>query len=167
MNTMTRTSLIRMFAIACLALTFAACKKEEAPKAVEAAPVAAPTNDDVAAWRAYVTDVAKRNMDGVTNSPYVYFLPSETSEGFGGQYERLLEKVEADLGRGIIEGNMLVFASPSSGKIGELAVTSFDQVKPGTMKGVKVVFVGKAEDSMKVEAAAKPAGVHYVFVEAK
>lgn len=167
MNTMTRTSLIRMLVIACLALTFTACKKEEAPKAVEAAPVSVPTTDDVAAWRAYVTDVAKRNMDGVTNSPYVYFLPSETSEGFGGQYERLLEKVEADLGRGIVEGNMLVFASPSSAKIGELAVTGFSQVQPGTMKGVKVVFVGKSDDSMKVEAAAKPAGVKYVFVEAK
>ena len=97
MNMMTR-----MLVIACLALPFAACKKEEAPKAVEAAPLTAPTTDDVAAWRAYVTDVAKRNMDGITNSPYVYFLPSEASEGFGGDYQRLLEKVEGDLGRGII-----------------------------------------------------------------
>jgi hypothetical protein len=162
MNTMTR-----MLVIACLALPFAACKKEEAPKAVEAAPLSVPTTEDVSAWRAYVTDVAKRNMDGVTNSPYVYFLPGEGSESFGGDYQRLLEKVEADLGRGIVEGNMLVFASPSSAKMGELAVTGFDQVPAGSLKNVKVVFIGKAEDSMKVEAAAKPAGVKYVFVEAK
>ena len=160
MNTMTR-----LLVIACLVLPFTACKKEEAPKAVEAAPLTAPTTDDVAAWRAYVTDVAKRNMDGITNSPYVYFLPSETSEGFGGDYQRLLEKVEGDLGRGIIEGNMLVFASPSSAKMGELAVTAFGQVPAGSLKNVKVVFVGKAEDSMKVEAASKPAGVKYVFVQ--
>ena len=119
----------------------------------------------MAAWRAYVTDVAKRNMDGITNSPYVYFLPSETSEGFGGDYQRLLEKLEGDLGRGIIEGNMLVFASPSSAKMGELAVTGFNQVPAGSLNNVKVVFVGKAEDSMKVEAASKPAGVKYVFVQ--
>ena len=163
MNTMTR-----LLVIACLALPFAACKKEAAPTAkVEAAPMAAPTTDDVAAWRAYVTDVAKRHMDGVNNSPYVYFLPGEGSEGFGGQYERQLEKVEGDLGRGIIEGNMLVFASPSSAKAAELAVTGFSQVQPGTMKGVKVIFIGKPEDGEKVEAAAEPAGVKYVFVEAK
>ena len=162
MNTM-----IRLLAIACLVLPFAACKKEEAPKVVEAAPLAAPATDDVAAWKAYVTDVAKRNMDGITNSPYVYFLPSETSEGFGGDYQRMLEKVEGDLGRGIVEGNMLVFASPSSAKMGELAVTAFGQVPAGSLNNVKVVFVGKAEDSMKVEAATKPAGVTYVFVEAK
>ncbi|QIL20111.1 hypothetical protein [Thermomonas sp. HDW16] len=163
MNTMSR-----LLVIACLALPFAACKKEEAPKVeAVAAPLTAPTSDDVSAWRTYVTDVAKRNMDGVNNSPYVYFLPSEGSEGFGGQYERLLEKVEGDLSRGIIEGNMLVFASPASTKIAELAVTGFGQVGTGTMKGVKVVFIGKPEDGEKVKAAAEPAGVKYVFVEAK
>ncbi len=160
MNTITR-----LLAVACLALSFAACKKEEAPKVVEAAPLTAPTTDEASAWRTYVTDVAKRNMDGITNSPYVYFLPGETSEGFGGQYQRLLEKVERDLGRGIIEGNMLVFASPSSAKIGELAVVAFGQVPAGSLNNVKVVFIGKPEDSMKVEAASKPAGVKYVFVQ--
>lgn len=163
MNTMTR-----LLVIACLALPFAACKKEEAAKVeAVAAPMAAPTTDDVSAWRAYVTDVAGRHMDGVTNSPYVYFLPGEASEGFGGLYERQLEKVEGDLGRGIIEGNMLVFASPSSSKAAELAVTGFAQVQPGTMKGVKLIFIGKPDDGEKVKAAAEPAGVKYVFVEAK
>ena len=160
MNTITR-----LLAVACLALSFAACKKEEAPKAEVAAPLSAPTADDVTAWRAYVNDVATRNMEGITNSPFVYFLPGEKSEGFGGLYERLLEKLEQDLGRGILEGNMLVFASPSSAKMGELAVTGFNQVPAGSLNNVKVVFVGKAEDSMKVEAASKPAGVKYVFVQ--
>ena len=162
MNTMTR-----LLVIACLALPFSACKKEEAPVAVEAAPLSAPTTDDLTEWRAYVTDVAKRNMDGITNSPYVYFLPSEASEGFGGQYERQLEKLEGDLGRGIIAGNMLVFASPSSVKAAEMATVAFGQVQPGTMKDVKVVFIGTPEDGAKVKAAAEPAGVKYVFVEAK
>ena len=162
MNMMTR-----MLVIACLALPFAACKKEEAPKAVEAAPLTAPTTDDVAAWRAYVTDVAKRNMDGITNSPYVYFLPSETSEGFGGDYQRLLEKVEGDLGRGIIEGNMLVFASPSFTKEAEMIETAFKPVPAGSMKGVKVVYIGTPIDGERVKAAVTPAGVNFIFVEAK
>ncbi len=162
MNMMTR-----LLVIACLVLPFAACKKEEAPKAVEAAPLSAPKTDDLTAWRAYVTDVAKRNMDGIVNSPYVYFLPSETSEGFGGQYERQLEKLEGDLGRGIIEGNMLVFASPSSTKAAEMVETAFKPVPAGSMKGVKVVFIGQAIDGERVKAAATPAGVNYIFVEAK
>ena len=162
MNTITR-----LLAVACLALSFAACKKEEAPKVVEAAPLTAPTTDEASAWRTYVTDVAKRNMDGITNSPYVYFLPGETSEGFGGQYQRLLEKVEGDLGRGIIEGNMLVFASPAQDKTTEIVEAAFKTVPPGSMKGVKVVFVGSPILSERVRTAVEPAGVNYVFVEAK
>ena len=161
-------TLTRLLVIACLALPFAACKKEEAPKAeATAAPLTAPKTDDAAAWRAYVTDVAKRNMDGITNSPYVYFLPAESTEGFGGQYQRQLEKLESDLGRGIIEGNMLVFASPSFTKEAEMIETAFKPVPAGSMKGVKVVYIGTPIDGERVKTAVTPAGVNYIFVEAK
>ena len=162
MNTITR-----LLTIACLALGFAACKKEEAPKPVAAAPLAAPQNEDLTAWRAYVTDVAKRNMDGITNSPYVYFLPGEKAEGFAGDYERLLEKLEGDLSRGIIEGNMLVFASPSPEKETEMIETAFKSVTAGSMKGVKLVFIGTPILGERVRTAVEPAGVNYIFVEAK
>ena len=35
------------------------------------------------------------------------------------------------------------------------------------MKGVKVLFIGKAADSERVKAAVAPTGADYVFVEAK
>ena len=160
--------LTRLLVIAFLALPFTACKKEEAPKAEKVdAPLSAPKTADTAAWRTYVTDVAKRNMDGITNTPYVYFLPAETTEGFGGQYERQLEKLEADLGRGIIEGNMLVFASPSFTKEAEMIETAFKPIPPGSMKDVKVVYIGTPIDGERVKAAVTPAGVNYIFVEAK
>ena len=162
MNIMTR-----LLVIACLALPFTACKKEEAPVAEVAAPLSAPATDDVTAWRAYVNDVATRNMDGVTNSPFVYFLPGEKAEGFGGLYERLLEKLEVDLSRGILEGNMLVFASPAQEKTTQMVETAFQQVPPDSMKGVKVVFVGTPILGERVRAAVEPAGVKYIFVEAK
>ena len=158
----------RLLVIACLVLPFAACKKEdEAKTEAVAAPLSVPKTDDTAEWRAYVTDVAKRNMDGITNPPYVYFLPGEKTEGFGGQYERQLEKLEEDLGRGIIAGNMLVFASPAIDKETEMVETAFKAVPPGTMKGVKVVFIGTPILGERVKAAVEPAGVNYIFEEAK
>ena len=160
--------LTRLLVIAFLALPFTACKKEEAPTAEKVdAPLSAPKTADTAAWRTYVTDVAKRNMDGITNTPYVYFLPAETTEGFGGQYERQLEKLEADLGRGILGGNMLVFASPSFTKEAEMIETAFKPIPPGSMKDVKVVYIGTPIDGERVKAAVTPAGVNYIFVEAK
>jgi hypothetical protein len=161
MNAMTRLMLV-----ACLVLPFAACKKEEAPKAV-AAPLSAPANDDGAAWRAYLSDVVTRNMTGISNQPFVYMLPGESTPDFASQYERLAEKAKADVARGIIEGNLLAYGSPASAKMADMVVASFADVPPNTMKGVRVLFIGKAADNERVKAAVAPAGVDYVFVEAK
>ena len=152
---------------ACLATAVTACKKEDAPQQVQQAPVAAPTGDDLAGWRPYVTDVVTRNMGGISNQPYVYLLPAEGSEDFAGSYERLAEKAKSDVARGIVTGNLLAYASPSSAKMADIVVASFAGVAPNTMKGVKVIFIGDQAESERVKAAAAPAGVEYLFVEAK
>ena len=154
--------------LASLALT--ACnKQEEAKPAEEAAPavVAVPTSDDKTAWQDYLKSVALRNMEGVTNAPYAYFLPGESSADFAGEYDRLLERVQGDLSRGIVEGNMLMFGSPASGKMADLIVSGFQEAKPGTMKNVKVLYVGDPADKDRVQAAVAPAGVNFVFVSSK
>ena len=150
-----------------LTVGLAACKKEEAATKTAPAAVAVPTGDDANAWQAYATDVVKKNMDGVTNSPFVYYLPAETATTFQDEYDAQLEKVKTDISRGILEGNMLAFVSPASAKMAELMETAFKDVEPNSMKGVKVLFIGQAADRARAEAAVKPAGVNFVFVEAK
>jgi hypothetical protein len=158
---------LQAFLIACLVVPFAACKKEEAPKEAAVAPLVAPTTDDISAWRSYVSDAVTRNMGGTSNQPYVYLLPGESSEDFEGSYERLAEKAETDVARGIIGGNMLAYASPASARMADIVVASFKDVPADTMKGVRVLFIGDAADNERVKAAVSPAGVTYVFIEAK
>ena len=163
-------TIARLMLVAALALPLAACKKEEAPKPVEKPAVAVPTNDDATAWKAYVTDVVIRNMDGVTaSSPYVYLLPAEGSADFQPKYEALRDKAKNDIAYGIPAGNMLAYsaASTSSTKIADLVVEAFAEVKPDSLKGVKLLFIGKAADSDRVKAAVEPAGVKYVLIETK
>ena len=157
----------RFMLIACLALPFAACKKEEAPKETVKAPMSAPTTDDRQAWLNYLQDVVGRNMDGIQNQPFVYMVPSESLPDFADQYERLLEKARMDVARGIISGNLLAYGGHSSTKVADLVVESFKTVEPNSMTGVKVLFIGSAADNARVKAAVTPAGVDYVFVEAK
>ena len=160
----------RLMLTACLALPLlAACKKEEAAKqeAVVEAPLVAPTTNDENAWGTYLQEVVKRNLDGVTGQPYLYFLPAEETPDFQGYYDRLLEQASTDLQRGILEGNLVAFGSPSSPRMADLVVASFGKVQPGAMKGVKVLFLGKSADNERVKAAVAPAGVDYKFVETK
>jgi hypothetical protein len=162
MKTMTR-----LLMIACLVLPFAACKKHDATAVTAAAPVQVPVNDNRQAWIDYLSDVVQRNMVGIQNQPYVYLLPGESTADFQDQYNRLLDKARSDVARGIISGNMLAYGSPASDKMADLVTAAFQGVPAGSMKGVKVLFVGKPADSERVKAAVAPAGVDYVFVEAK
>jgi hypothetical protein len=162
MKTMTR-----VLMILCLALSFAACKKQEAPVAAAKPPIQAPVNDNRQAWLDYLSDVVTRNMGSVQSQPYVYMLPGESSADFNDQYDRLLEKAKADVGRGILSGNMLAYGSPASAKMADLVIAAFKDVPPGSMKGVKLLFIGKPADSERVKAAVAPSGVDFVFVEAK
>lgn len=165
------TTTIRALFIALLTLSFAGCQdaNEGAPEeAVATAPTAltAPTTEDDAAWGEYLTEVVRRNMGGITNSPYLYYLPAESTPGFDGEYGRLLEKAQVDIARGILSGNMLAFGSPASSKMADLIIASFAEVDPGSMEGVRVLFIGDAADNQRVQEALAPSGVTYVFHEA-
>ena len=160
----------RLILTACLVLPLlAACNKEEAPTATVAAPLTAPATADDTAWRAYVSDVVTRNMEGIANQPYVYYLPAATGDEAAdtGNYDRLLDKAKSDVARGIVRGNMLAYASSDSAKMGDIVVDAFTDVAPDTMKGVRVVFIGSAADQARVAEAVAPAGVEYIFIEAK
>ena len=49
----------------------------------------------------------------------------------------------------------------------EMIEAAFKEVGAGTMKGVKVVFIGTPILGERVKAAVEPAGVNYIFEEAK
>lgn len=158
----------RLLFVACLVLPFAACKKQDAAPA-ETAEVAlvAPAKDDDAGWRTYLSEVVTRNMGTITNTPYLYYLPPESDPEFQAKYERSQDQAKTAIARGIVGGNLLAFGSSASAKMADLVVASFEGVEPGTMKGVRVVFIGDAADGERVRAAVTPSGVEYVFVEAK
>jgi len=162
----------RLLLAACLVLPFAACKKnEEAAAPVVAAPLSAPTTADDGEWKKYLQDVVTRNMGNITNSPFVYYLPAkaegESDEEYQGKYDRQLEQASNAMARGVVAGNLIAFASPDSAKMADLITTSFKDVPPDAMKGVRILFIGAEADNERVKAVVAPTGVDYVFVEAK
>lgn len=158
----------RLLLIACLAApVLVACNKtEDKAAAVAEAPIAAPTTNDSAAWDAYLTEVVKRNIEGAT-SVYLYTLPDPAGPDFQGEYDRQLEKAQTDVARGGTDGTLLAYGSQNSAKSADLAVASFTGAEAGTMKGVRVMFIGAPADSERVKAAVEPSGAKYQFIEAK
>jgi hypothetical protein len=157
----------RLLLLACLSMPLlVACNKGEDKPAVVEAPLVAPTTNEGAAWDTYLTEVVKRNIEGATNV-YLYTLPDPAGADFEGEYARQLEKAQGDVARGGVEGTLLAFGSQNSAKSADLAIASFAQAQAGTMKGVRVMFIGASADSERVKAAVEPSGAKYEFIEAK
>jgi hypothetical protein len=158
----------KLLLTACLALPLAACNtEEEAPVDTVEAPLVAPDKSDDAGWREYLSQVVTRNMGEITNSPFLYYLPTQDDPEFQAKYNRQLEQASNAVARGIVGGNLIAFGSPESEKMADIAVASFEGVPEDTMKKVKILFIGDAADGARVEAAVTPSGADYVFVEAK
>ena len=166
--------LIALLSLA-LALGLSACQSPEEPdvskkETVAAAPVVAPASADDKLWKPYLQQVISQNMAGVTDRVYPYYLPanSTTIDADGrSQYDRQSENVTAVISRTVLPGNMLVFGSPDSAKMADLMLSAFSGAKPDALKGSQVLFIGKAEDSARVQAPVEASGAKYIFVEAK
>lgn len=169
-----------LIALMMFALTFAlaGCEtpEQEEAKQAEAKPKAvlvAPATTDDREWKQYLQQVVSQNMGGVTDRVFPYYLPANSTVPSPedpenrSQYDRQLENVATVLARSVLPGNMLVFGSPDSTRMADLVVSAFTGASPDALKGSQVLFIGKAEDNARVQAAAEAAGAKYIFVEAK
>jgi hypothetical protein len=184
-----------MFLALSLVAALAACgKKEEQKQAAAPVTVSVPADaSDNQAWKLYLVSIAKKNMEGIRNSPYMYYLPATgkptqpvevapgasdsapsiastdagAANGEDEEYNRQLDNVTGVVGRGVLPGNMLAFGSPDSTRMANLVVEAFTDIPAGSMKDVRVLFVGQAADSERVKAVVEPSGATYVFHEAK
>jgi hypothetical protein len=161
--------LIQSLVLSVSLLALAGCKKEEAKPAQQAAPVqlVVPANNDDMAWREYLRAVVKQHMQNIRRSPYMYYFGAienaESEEEWEDQYTRQFENVVTNTSRGVLPGNMLAFGSPESERMANLVVDAFKEVSAGSMKDVRVLFVGREADRERVTEAVAPSGAQLVF----
>lgn len=141
--------------------------KSTAPAAAATVQLQVPPASDERAWKLYLSNVVKQHMEGIRSSPYMYYLPAADSEEFEEQFNRQRDNVSSAVFRGVLPGNMLAFGSPSSNRMADLIVEAFEGVSPGSMKDVRVLFIGSEDDLERVEEAVAPTGANVVFHEVK
>jgi hypothetical protein len=170
---MTRYPIALLLLAAVLGLS--ACESPESAtstdkKAVAAAKLPVPSTADDKLWKSYLQERIGEHMEGVTDRVIPYYLPADSAavESDGrSKYDRLSETVTAAVSRTVLPGNMLVFGSPDSKRMADLVLSAFSGAKADALKGSQVLFVGKAEDSQRIQASVEASGAKYIFVEAK
>ncbi|MGC1549419.1 MAG: hypothetical protein WA777_12895 [Rhodanobacter sp.] len=151
----------------CLALT--ACNKQadtdqQATAQVQKLTKPADANDS-AAWNAYLGQIVQANMQGMTaDRPFAYMVPAGDSDDAAGNRDRQLQNVQDVIARGVLPGNMLVFAGPDSGKTADLMGEAFKDAKAGSFKGVIVLFIGDKADEQRVDTVLQPTGAIIRFI---
>lgn len=155
------------------ALALAACGGQDQQSAQQAAPqkveLSAPADvNDERAWRLYLVETTKQHLpQRLRSSPFMYYLPPTTRENFDAEYDSQLDNVSATVARGVLPGNMLAFGSPESARMADLIIEAFKEASPGSFNNVRVLFIGKPEDSERVREGLEASGAEYVFVEIK
>ena len=143
---------------------------ETAKKTETAAAIATPTTSDDKLWKPYLAQQIGKHMDVVSDRLFSYYLPADnaTVEADGRtKYDRLSEGVTAAISRTVLPGNLLAFGSPDSKRMADMIVSAFSGAKPDALKGSHVLFIGKAEDSARIQPLVEASGAKYIFEEVK
>lgn len=169
---MTRFPLIAaaLFALLVLAGCQAPADDDEGNAEAELPALVAPTSTSDDEWKAYLGQVIGRNVDGITERTFNYYLPAATDPAeVDGPYSRMQMDVQGAVQRGVLPGNMLSFSSPNSTMMADLIVAAFaaEGVKDTALSGSRVLFIGQAKDESRVRQAVLATGAEFRFVEAK
>ncbi|ODV13030.1 MAG: hypothetical protein ABT19_11030 [Rhodanobacter sp. SCN 68-63] len=145
-----------------------ACNKQDDAQQTtqQAQQVSRPTDpNDSKAWNAYLGQIVSANMKGMTaDRPYAYLVPAGDDADSQAKYGRQLEAVQGVVARGVLPGNMLVFAGPSSAKTADFIAAAFKDAKPGSFKDVIVLFIGDEADKQRVTDVLTPTSANIRFV---
>jgi len=168
---------MRKFAlIAAIALTasvaLSACGNKSADEDQAATAQAAtqqatkPTDpNDTQAWNAYLGQIVQANMQGMkADRPYPYLVTAGDSEDDVARRDRQLQNVQDTVARGVLPGNMLVFAGPDSTKTADLIIEAFKGADAGSFKDVIILFIGDQADEQRVKDVLNPTGADVRFV---
>lgn len=121
--------------------------------------------NDTKAWNAYLGQIVTANMQGMSaDRPYAYLVPAGDDADSQSKYGRQLEAVQDVVARGVLPGNMLVFAGPSSAKTADFITAAFKDAKPGAFKDVIVLFIGDEADKQRVTGVLTPTSANVRFV---
>lgn len=166
---MRKSVLIAIFVLAG-SLVLSACNKDDSAQDAgqqTSAQATKPSDpNDTQAWNAYLGQIVQNNMqDMKADRPYPYLVPAGDSEDDVARRNRQLTNVQETVARGVLPGNMLVFAGPESAKTADLITDAFTEAKPGSFKDVIIMFIGDKADQQRVDDVLKPTGATIRFIE--
>ncbi len=151
-------------------LGLAACSHGNQGQATTQAKLTRPTCSSdadtcIKAWQGYLSQIVEANMGNISNTPYVYFVPSAADPATNATVGRVQDQLNTIVAGTVLPGNLVAVGGPSSATTAQLLENAFKQASPGSFKGVVVLFIGDQADSAAVKAAIDPSGATFKFAQ--
>ncbi|MHC1479961.1 hypothetical protein ACYJW8_06895 [Frateuria aurantia] len=139
---------------------------DQTPAAAAQPAVTKPTDvNDAAGWNKYLAYLVSQHLDGMTAAqPFAYLVTPGDSDEAKAARDRQLQTVQDTVSRGVIPGQLLAFGGSQSAQTADLVIAAFKDAKPGSFKGVIVVFIGDETDRQRVTDALQPTGATLRYV---
>lgn len=119
---------------------------------------------DIKAWQRYLTAIVEANIGKITNSPFVYFVPSPDAAN-AATIARVQDQLSSVVAATVLPNNMVAVGGPSSATTAQVLETAFRNAYPGSFKGVVILFIGDRSDEAEVRQAVSPSGAMFEFAE--
>ena len=148
-------------------LALSACNKTQpTDQTDQTAQATRPTSpSDMKGWKTYLSQIVQAHMQGINNTPYMYFIPAGDDADTVAARGRTQDTLNGVIATTVLPGNMIAAGGPDSGKTADALVTAFKNAQPGSFKGVVVLFVGNAADRERVQQAVAPSGAEFRFAQ--
>ncbi|SRR5579883_416233 len=148
-------------------LALSACNNaQQTDQAAQPQEVSKPSSPtDMKGWKTYLSQVVQAHMQGISNTPYMYFIPAGDDPDTVAARGRTQDTLNGVVATTVLPGNMIAAGGPDSGKTADALVTAFKNAQPGSFKGVVVLFVGNATDKDRVQQAVAPSGAEFRFAQ--
>lgn len=123
------------------------------------------SSTDLKGWQTYLSRVVQENMGGITNSPYIYFVPASDTPGAAASIARIQHYLDDVVAATVLPNNMVGAGGPSSSTTAMVLENAFKNAAPGSFKGVVILFMGAKADESAVRDAVAPSGATFRFAD--
>jgi hypothetical protein len=149
-----------------LTLALLACSKphDQIDARTSVARISAPTNpNDAKAWETYMVQVSKANGEGLVNRPYLFLVPSGEDSLPRERRKMIQQALGSMASHNTFPGNFISVSGPDPTTTADVLVEAFSNVRPGSLKGITLLYTGDEADKPRTEKIITIAGASFRF----
>jgi hypothetical protein len=150
---------------ALIILAIAACHQQPAQMADASQTHAAPPSNALnsAAWEAYMVNVSHTDLKDISIKPYLFEVLAGNDPLASQRNPKIQQALTMMANFNRFPGNAIAVAGPNPSSTADVLVKAFGAVKPNSLKGLTVLYIGDRNNAARVKRSITVTGAAFRF----